>query len=260
MRLGAGSRRGGSLAPGLPVPYAALENAGFRPRRGQTSLTVSGTGVGKSQLWNNLAQRMRVPTLYWSADTDLTDVTIRTLAIWSGLTTTEVESRAEDQAWRDWMFGQLSEGRHVDWVFDTPITGKLAVERLDAFAEKHGTYPHLTVIDNLSNTVVNTSDSLSEQTEVMAAMQRLARESMSHIAMLHHAKGEYDTGDKPIPKNGALNNLFKTVELGVTAYRPSEDTIAINIVKARGAASDPKAQRPTVLHIDFARATVKGFR
>lgn len=242
------------------VPYPQLANAGMRVRRGQTSLTVAAPGAGKSQLWCNFAQRMQVPTLYWSADTDQADVTARTIAMWLGQQVTDVEAKLEDLTWRDYLFSQLGErSDHISWCFDPAITDRGVEDRLEAFAEIQGRYPHLVVLDNLSNTVGDAGDEYSEIKSAMSGFQRLARTTNAHVAILHHAKGAYEDGDKPIPLGGASQNPFKTVELGLTLFRPDSSRLGLVIAKNRGGPSDPKGQRPVYLPVDFARAQVLGY-
>ena len=260
MRLGSSHGRS-PVAPMLPMPYPALAQAGLRLRRGQTSLTVAAPGVGKSQLWQNFAHRMKVPALVWSADTDQSDVTIRSLALHTGYTVAEVEEYLHDDTWRPFLFDRMG-GRadHIDWVYDSPITARLLGERLKAFAMKFGAWPELVVLDNLSNAITNPADEYAEIRQVQSAAQQLARETRAHIAILHHAKGEYDSGTKPIPQSGGLQNPFKIPEIGITLYRPDEDNrLAVNLVKQRGGTSDPAARHPVSLSIDFARASVLGF-
>lgn len=261
-RLGAGRR--GVLAPALPIPYPVLNAAGLRPRRGQTSLTVAASGVGKSQLWGNIAHRTGVPTIYWSADTDEHDVTTRAMALWSGTSTEQIDEQLRNDAWRKYYDEILrANASHVDYVFDAQITPRIVAERLKAFAEVNGEYPHLFVIDNLSNTVQNQDSVLSEQTDTMVGLQRLARESGTHIAILAHAKGEYEGGMKPIPLNGVLNNLGKYVETVITMHRQDDAGrfLGLNLAKNRGGkGADPAARHPVQLEVDFSIATVKGFR
>lgn len=221
---------------------------------------MAAPGAGKSQLWANLAQRMKVPTLYWSGDTDNVDVTLRTLAMWLGYTVSEVEERLKDTAWRALMFDQLGDkSDHIDWVFDPVINGKAIGERMNAFAEVHGTYPHLVVVDNLSNAVADPEREYAETKVVMSSVQQLARKSKAHIAVLHHANGKYEDTTIPIPQSGASQNPFKTVELGLTLWRPYPDRMAVAPVKNRGGLSDPKALHPINFGIDFSRATVHGY-
>ena len=260
MRLSASARRGG-LTPALPVPYPALGNFGLRLRRGQLSLTIAAPGVGKSQLWHNIAHRMGIPTIYWSADTDSHDALMRATALWSGHTTEQVEKNSAEESWRDLYAEMLQQSSHIDWIFDPAIIPRLVGERLNAFAEMRGEYPHLLVVDNLSNTVENTSDEFSEQKAVMVAMQKLARETKAHVAVLAHAKGQYEDGDKPIPQGGSVNNLFKLPEIGLTLHRadPMGGYLGLNVVKNRGGQADPTASRPLTFQVDYARGTVHGF-
>jgi hypothetical protein len=232
----------------------------MRVRQGQTSLTVAAPGAGKSQLWANLAHRLRVPTLYWSADTDQLDATARTLAMWLGLEVTDVEAKLTSEAWRADLFERLGHrAEHVDWCFDSQITPKGVGERLNAFAEVHGQYPKLVVLDNLSNAITDPTNEYAEVKQVMGGVQVLARQTMSHIAVLHHAKGTFDGGETPIPQSGGIQNPFKLPELGLTLFR-RDNSMGVCIVKNRGGRSDPAARNPIFLPIDFSRATVGGFQ
>ena len=261
MRLTSVSRREG-LTPTLPVPYPALVTGGLRLRYGQLSLTVSAPGVGKSQLWLNIASRMALPAAYWSADTDAHDVTLRTLALWSGNTTSDVEKQMTDPAWAGWYAEKLEQGSHVDWIFDAAITLELLKQRMRAFAEVHGDWPKLMVIDNLSNVVQSEADERLEQQAFMKGAQIAARESGCHIAILAHSAAEYENGDKPIPMAGVLNKLNKIPSTVVTLHRASEsqDLLGVNIVKNRGGQADPAARHPIHLSVDYSRALVGGFR
>lgn len=244
----------------LPNPFKQIDKA-VKFYRGQTSLTVAASGVGKSQLWANLSQRIGAPTQYWSGDSGRETITVRTLAMWSGYTCDQAELYRRDPSWEPQWEQALSQSRHVDWAFDTPIKAKAVGERLWAFAEKHGEFPHLFVVDNLSNTVENIGDEFAEQKQVMTQMQQLARETGTHIAMLHHAKGEYESGTRAIPKTGSMNNLFKIPEVGLTIHRPGgvEGKLAVSVVKNRSGRDDPLAERPIILNVDLSRATVYGF-
>lgn len=243
------------------MPYPALDNAGIRLRRGQLSLTVAAPGVGKSQLWGNLVDRMQALSIYWSADTDQHDATIRQIARNASKTTTEVEAELGEPAWVSY-YDELIASERVEWVFDPTIRGDGVLERVKAFANPHGEFPHLIVVDNLSNTVEHSSDAASEQADFMVQAQRLARLTRAHVSILAHAKGAYEEGDRPIPQGGVLNNLDKLPEIVLTLHRASQDgtLLGLNAVKNRGGMADPSAMRPIHFEVDYSRATVKGFR
>jgi hypothetical protein len=249
------------MTPALPVPYPALANAGLRLRRGQVSLTVAAPGVGKSQFWLNVCSRTQVNSMFWSADTDAFDVVTRATALWSGVPAGEVEEKRNDPAWAAHFDEQLARGRHVDWVFDSSITARSLADRLNAHAEIRGTYPELTVIDNLSNVVQNPGDELAEQKGFMKDALDLAQETKAHIAILAHAEGQYDNGNKPIPLSGVLNKLSKIPSVVLTLHREDESgrSLGVVVAKNRGGLADPAAHRPIHLDIDFAKATVLGF-
>lgn len=202
---------------------------------------------------------MRVPTLYWSADTDQTDVTIRQLALITGEKTDLIEQRLQEESWHEYLIGQLKTVRHIDWVFDSAITGRGVRERLDAFCELHGQYPWLVVLDNMSNAIQNPAEEYAQIKTMQTETQHLAREVNAHIAVLHHAKGEYDSGQKPIPQSGGLQNPFKIPEVGLTLFS-KEGQIGVCVVKNRGGKADPGAQNPVMLPIDFSRSAVLGHK
>jgi RecA-family ATPase len=177
--------------------------------------------------------------------------------MWLGLEVADVEKKILDPAWRTDLFGRLgSRADHIDWVFASHITGKGLGERLNAFAEVRGEYPHLVVLDNMSNCITNPESEYSEIKEMQTAMQGLARQSNAHIAILHHAKGVFDDGQKPIPQSGGLQNPFKIPELGLTLFKPDDNRLGVCRVKDRGGRSDPGAKDPVYLPVDFARASV----
>lgn len=258
-RLGVSSGSA-SLAPALPNPYPVFEQNGLRLRRGQISLWIAAPGVGKSQLLNNICVRGKLPAMYWSADTDQSTVTMRVLATLSAFTIAEVEERMEDESWAGWLRELFREARHVEWVFDSVITQKHVEERLLAYTEIYGQYPHLLVVDNLSNTVQNSADEYAELREVVTGLQATARKTGTHIAMLGHAKGEYENATKPIPQGGALGNLAKLPDVVVTMFRPSDTQLGVSVVKNRAGKADPSGKTFVTMNVDYSRAAVLGFK
>lgn len=244
------------------MPFPVLENAGLRLRRGQLSLWVAAPGVGKSQLLQNIAIRSGEPTCYWSGDTDVSDVLLRTAAMLSARPTWDIEQKLHDPLWHDRILGLVkAKAGHVEWVFDSEIRVKGVEREMKKFAELHGSYPHLLVIDNLTNAVQSGGEQEHvEIRHILTTAKKIGRSTNAHVAVLHHATGEFEDGDKPIPQRGAQQKSFKIPETGVTMYHPDgdRDALALNFVKQRGAVSDPGARFPVILPIDFSCATVLG--
>ena len=60
----------GSAGEPLPTVFKALEERGTRFLRGQFVLVAAGAGTGKSAFVLTQALKSKVPTLYFSADSD----------------------------------------------------------------------------------------------------------------------------------------------------------------------------------------------
>lgn len=258
MRLTSAARRG-AMTPALPMPYPALDASGLRLRRGQVSLTVAAPGVGKSMVWQNMAGRMGVPTLYWSADTDQHDVYMRALASLTGASSDQIDEyyRSGEKAVAYYQ-EKVQAVNHIDWIFDSSIPVKKLAERLAAFAEIRGEYPQLVVLDNLSNAVEHQEQEMAEQKQFIVETQRLARFTRAHMAILAHAEGKFDDGVTPIPQSGVYNKLSKLPEVVITFHRAdaAAKRLGVNVVKQRGGRADPGAVHPTYLNVDYSTAFV----
>jgi hypothetical protein len=203
---------------------------------------------------------MGVPCAYFSGDTDRHDVTMRLLAALSGYDTRQVEQFLSDRTPGFDATTILRGADHIQWAFEPTITGEYVTERLRAFAEVHGEYPALTVIDNLSNTVQNKSDEYAELRQVVQVMQRIARATGSHVAMLHHATGEYEDGSRAIPQSGALGKLAKIPECMLTLHRAGEGRVGVAVVKNRSGPADPSGRTHATLNVSYPQSLVMGFR
>lgn len=242
------------MTPALPIPYLALDASGLRLRRGQVSLWVAAPGVGKSMLALNMGIRMGVPTIYWSADTDQHDVMMRALGVLTKNDTAKIDEWYQDNV--TYYDNELAKVE-IEWVFDSAIPAKRVAERLQAFAEVRGEYPHLVVLDNLSNAVEHQEQELAQQKEFIVEVQRLARFTRAHFAILAHAEGKYDDQVTPIPMSGVYNKLAKLPEVVLTLHRADMlgKKLAVNVVKHRGGKA-AGIQHPTLLDVDYATAFV----
>lgn len=257
MRLSA-TRPGSQTAPPLPQPYAALRDVGVILRRGQQSLTVAAPGVGKSVLLTNLAVRMKVPTLYLSADSNHDTVKQRVIAILSGKPLAQVESNLTDETWQQYFeITALPGGSHIDWQFDTQLSVERINRRVSAYTEIHGQSPHLIVIDNLRDAVESGDGERSYGgfEETQKALRELARLTNAHVATLHHATGEFENGDKMIPLGGVEGKLGKLPEMVISLWRNGVDEIGVLAPKNRSGV----ALARTTLQVNLATATVYGY-
>lgn len=258
MKLSTG-RHTQTLAPPLPMPYPALAASGLLLRRGWLSLWAAAPSVGKSVLLRNIALRAKAPTLYLSADTDLFLVQAGTLAALTDEPLAQVVANLGQQEWRDF-YDQtwLPQAAHIDWSFDTDVRLERVALRLAAYAEIHGRYPELVVLDNLGDAVdgADSDRKFAELERVMHGLRSLARATDCHIAALHHATGEYEDGNKMIPLSGTLGKVGKVPDQVVTLWLQDEHTLGIHLAKNRNGAKGVTTSLP----IDYTRAVVDGYR
>lgn len=257
MRLST-TRAGSEAAPALPQPYPALRQAGVVFRRGQQSLIVAAPGVGKSVLLTNLAVRMKVPTLFLSADSNEDTVLQRVVAILTNTDVGQVERNLSDPGWRDYYNAAVvADQRHIDWQFDTDITVGAITKRVSAYTEIRGKSPQLVVVDNLRDAVESSGSERSYAgfEEVQDGLKKLARATRAHFVSLHHATGEYENGDKMIPLGGVEGKLSKIPEQVFTLWRTGPGEIGVHAPKNRS--GEPRATAS--LQVDLARQTVYGY-
>ena len=75
----------------LPPAFAAFERAGIILRRAEITMIAGAPGAGKSSIALAIAARAKVPTLYFSADTNAHTMAMRLLAMSSRITQTAAE-------------------------------------------------------------------------------------------------------------------------------------------------------------------------
>lgn len=213
-------------------------------------LTVAAPGVGKSVYALAEAVEMRVPSLYLSMDTDAHTMSVRMvqkLCLVDGETAERWVREQNDLAVRalkatDWLRFAFPSGPDVEEI----------VHHVFAYAEAEGQFPHLIVVDNLSD-VEEGGDEYSAMRMVMADMVKLASKTKAHVHVLHHASGAYEDRRTPIPASGINGKVGKKPSLVLTACRGSVDSdFYLSVVKNRFGPDDAEGIRVRArLHVDY---------
>lgn len=230
------------------MPFVGLQRLGFRLALGQLSLCVAGPGVGKSALALSLALTSGLRTLYVSADTDAWTMTMRTLAHNTGHPQSYIEMCLSGGHAKDELDVALWDASHVQFSFDSYTTGEIRDDVL-AYATVHGAFPELLIVDNVMNIARGGDDDLSSQTKAMDELHAMAQLTGAHVLALHHATGQYDDGDKPIPLSGLANKLSKLPAQVLTLYRKDPHVIAC-VVKNRQGQANPGGSMQVRLRFD----------
>lgn len=239
--------------------WNSLASRGSTFRRGQLALICAGPGTGKSAFILAYALKSRVPSLYFSADSDAFTQLSRSVAILSGWTL-ERSTRAV----RDADLGQI--GEELDEIpirFNYSASPSLdAIEQsLEAYLALYEDFPALIIVDNVTNVRTDSGedDPFSGLEALMDYLHAMARETGSCVVGLHHVTGPHNDGCKPIPLSGIKGQIGRVPELILTLHRvPNEfgpDSLNVSTVKNRGGKADPSGQ--DFASLEFVGETMK---
>jgi len=131
----------------LPAVFKAFESNKIIFRRAEVSMMAGTPGVGKSTLALALALKMKVPTLYISADTNAHTMAMRLASMISGKNQTDVEYLLQNDL--GWTKATLAKGSHIVWSFESSPSLVDIDEEVQAFEELWGCPPVAIFVDNL---------------------------------------------------------------------------------------------------------------
>lgn len=250
----------GSAGDPLPAVWDALEQKGTTPRRGQLVLVCAGPGTGKSAFVLAYALKSKVPTLYFSADSDAFTQLSRSVSILSGwpLEKSTKAVRNED-------IGDVAD--ELDPIpirFNYKASPSLDVieESLAAYDALYEDFPALIIVDNITNVRTDSSegdDPFSGLEGLMDYLHEMARETGACVIGLHHVTGPHNDGDKPIPLSGIKGQIGRVPEMILTLHRISDgygaDCLNVSTVKNRGGKADPSGN--DFASLEFAGETMQ---
>jgi predicted ATP-dependent serine protease len=242
------------MAAELPMPWPSLSALRVSFRRGQASLLASAPGGGKSTVAMAYAMYAEVPTLFISADTDLTTMAIRTASAVLGWPQAQVEASLSSLQVQQ----AIESTGHIRWADgDQPTVQDIYQETL-AYCEVLGDFPALIVVDNLIDIQAErgSDKDWSATRAVVDGLKRLARESEAHVLILAHATGRYEDGDIPIPLGGLEWKPGKNVELVLTMYQGEDRELRVCPVKNRMGKASAKGTLYVPLYADMDHVSV----
>jgi replicative DNA helicase len=234
----------GSAGNPLPEVYKSLTMKDTRFLRGQLALICAGPGCGKSAFALNLAMKSRVPTLYFSADSDPYTQSSRMISI-----------RTETPLYES---GRMVLDRNIPSEIENQIDMPIRFEysasptiddidlSMQAYAEVYEAYPALVIIDNITNVRSggeNEDNPYAGLEVLMEYLHDLARTTGSAVVGLHHVTGSFNDSEKPIPLSGIKGQIGRVPELILTMHKISDgrgsDSLRVSTVKNRAGRADP---------------------
>jgi predicted ATP-dependent serine protease len=227
---------GGVLTKATPLPdvWKALADKQIKFRRGQVCMVAAAPNAGKSMFALIYAMKAKVPTLFFSADTDTTTVMMRAAAHSSGHNQVTVEHNLSvDNHAYDKHFEKF---KHIKWVFDaSPSLDDIELE-IKAYVELYGEAPELIVIDNLMNVAAETDNEWAGLRAIMMELHDMARKTEACVLVLHHVseQSEYGSPTKPSHRRAIQGKVSQLPALILTlGYDASSGELNIAAVKNR---------------------------
>ena len=227
---------GGVLTKATPLPdvWTGLAAKQIKFRRGQVCMVAAAPNAGKSMFALIYAIKAKVPTLFFSADTDTTTVMMRAASHTSGHSQVTVENNlAGDSKHYNHHFQKID---HIKWVFDSsPSIDDLELE-IRAYVELYGIAPELIIIDNLMNVAAETDNEWSGLRAIMMELHDMARKTEACVMVLHHVseQSEYGSPSKPPARRAIHGKVSQLPALILTlGYDPNQATLAVAAVKNR---------------------------
>lgn len=252
----------GESGESLPVVFEKLQDATAKFRRGQITLIAAAPGVGKSIFALRLCLGTGAPCLYLSGDTDSFTMALRAASMVTGHSVRDVETQYEidNGGYYD---KHLEAYQHIRFDFEPNITPDNIEAQMTAYALAFGEYPHVLVVDNLSN--IDLGDNSGEGYQALESaldyLHELARQTGTAVIALHHLTGQYDDGNVPAPLSALRGKVSKVPELVLTLFRsgtPEFPALGVAIVKNRNGKMDTTGGYSVVLHYDPERMQLSG--
>ena len=242
----------------LPEVWTDLNQKQIKFRRGQVCMVAAAPNAGKSMFALVYAIRAKVPTLFFSADTDTATVMIRAASALSGHSQLSVEAQLQTNAnaYKD----KLKDMSHIQWVFDSsPSLDDIELE-VKAYVELYGIAPELIVIDNLMNVVAEHDNEWAGLRQIMMELHDMARKTEACVMVLHHVSEQSEYGDttKPPARRAIHGKVSQLPSLILTlGYSPTEGTLRVAPVKNRFGPMYANADEHIALFVDYATCRIE---
>ena len=218
----------------LPDVWKNLVKQSIKLRRGQVCMVAAAPNAGKSMFALIYAIKAKVPTLFFSADTDTATVMIRAAAHLSGHSQVTVEHNIEKR--QNYYVSHLAETAHIQWVFDSsPSLDDIEME-VKAYVELYGIAPELIIIDNLMNVAAETDNEWAGLRAIMMELHDMARKTEACVLVLHHVseQSEYGSPTNPPARRAIHGKVSQLPALILTlGYDPAQGELKVAAVKNR---------------------------
>lgn len=248
----------GKHATPLPdaFPLLAKSTYGVRLWRGQLVMLAGPPGAGKTVTAIVAAVRMRVPTLYISADSDEDTMAARTAAALTGHPVSVVMETIRNGLFVD-EYGPRVAELPIRFVFDPsePSIEDIA-HALEAWVEIRSAPPALIVVDNLMNCRTDGDNEFAAMRQTCKDLHWLARKSQACVLVLHHTSEQNRDEIVVAPPRGAIQGKVSQLPSLILTVANDNGEMTVGVVKHRFGRQDPQAKEPLRMIADFTRCQI----
>ena len=235
--------RTGRLGTPLASPFTAYDIENIKFRHGGLSMVAGKPGAGKSLLALNKVVSWSMaghPVMYFSADSDEFTVARRLGGMISGTPMGQIETMPQRDLAALLAVDYL---RYARFEYRRPSRDEapedFIADRMGAFEAVHGSFPPIVFIDNLINYAPSASD-WGAMIDFLIELDALARETSSHICVLHHASRGYGNHADPVPVEAIQGKVDQIPQLVLTVAA-NGPVRAVACVKNRNGPDYPDA-------------------
>lgn len=220
-------------------------------------MVAAAPNAGKSMFALVYAIKAKVPTLFFSADTDIATVSLRVASALSFQDQVQVEQALNKNPSSYDRY--LQDASHIQWVFDSSPNLDDIEQEVKAYVELYGIYPQLIVIDNLMNVVAEHDNEWAGLRDIMMNLHDMARKTEACVLVLHHVSeaSEYGSPTMPPPRRAIHGKVSQLPSVILTlGYDPSQGYLRVATVKNRFGPHYADASQWTTLFVRFAQCAI----
>jgi len=244
-----------AAAQPLPVVFPSLDRFGIRPQRATVTMIAAPPGSGKTLLALTLVQKMGLPTLFLSADTDENTIMTRAASLLTNAPQSEIREALRTVSGANYYADVLQGMGHVRWEFNDSPTYLDLEKSVCAFAEAWGDFPQVVVVDNLMNLVGDNENEWMALRESTKVLKRITRIAGSAVFAVHHMSESDRAMDHPSPRRAVQGKINQLPELIISLWSDLEvgGEFKLAAVKNRWGPQDHTGERYATLFLDADR-------
>lgn len=213
---------------------------------GTATFVAGPPGAMKTGLVLYWVLRLNLPTLYFSADAEDFEIVERAAAAMSGDTMDSVRRNPEKYV------DALASVGNVRFVYeDSPTYDDIELE-IAAWAEVHGAFPQIIVIDNLMNVVGEQENEWGAMRDTARVIHRLTRVTKAALFVLHHMADDRQDPTTPASRS-KLQGKVGQLPKAILSLALNGNKLLVAPVKNRWGPGDASGQTYAELYVDPAR-------